>query len=98
MTNFIDNLDDTAQAKVVNTVRLLKEFGIRLGGSHAKKLKGTDVWELRILGGDSIRIIYVAVEQQTFLLLHGFKKKSFKTPPKELKAATDRLREYRSRG
>lgn len=97
VTDFIDSLDDTVQAKVINTVKLLKEFGIQLGGSHTKKLKGTDVWELRILGSDSIRVIYVAVEQQTFLLLHGFKKKSFKTPPKEIKTAIDRLREYRSR-
>jgi phage-related protein len=97
VTDFIDGLDDTAQVKVINTVRLLKEFGIQLGGSHTKKLRGTNIWELRILGSDSIRVIYVAIEGQTFLLLHSFKKKSFKTPPKELKIATNRLRDYRSR-
>jgi phage-related protein len=97
VTDFIDSLDDTAQAKVINTVRLLKEYNVRLGGSHAKKLTGTDLWELRILGSDSIRVFYVAVEQQSFLLLHGFKKKTFTTPKKELKLAVDRLKEYRSR-
>ena len=97
VTDFVDGLDDKAQAKIINTIRLLKEFGVRLGGSHAKKLTGTEIWELRILGGDSIRIFYVAVEGQTFLLLHGFKKKSYKTPGKELKLAADRLRDYRAR-
>lgn len=97
VTDFIDGLDDTAQSKVINTIRLLKEYNVRLGGSHAKKLTGTDLWELRILGSDSIRVFYVAVEQQTFLLLHGFKKKTFTTPKKELKTATDRLKDYRSR-
>jgi len=97
VTDFIDSLDDTAQAKVINTVRLLKEFGIRLGGSHSKKIKGTAVWELRILGSANIRVIYVAVKQRSFLLLHAFNKKSSKTPSKELKTAADRLREYRSR-
>ena len=70
---------------------------IRLGGSHAKKLTGTDLWELRILGSDSIRVLYMAVEQKSFLLLHGFKKKTFTTPKKELKLAIDRLKDYRSR-
>ncbi len=97
VTDFIDSLDDTAQSKVINTVHLLKEYNVRLGGSHAKKLTGTDLWELRILGSDSIRVFYVAVEQQSFLLLHGFKKKTFTTPKKELKLAIDRLKDYRSR-
>lgn len=97
VTEFIDSLDDRAQAKVINTIRLLKEYDVRLGGAHAKKLTGTDIWELRILGSDSVRVFYAAVEQQCFLLLHGFKKKTFKTPAKELKLATRRLNEYRSR-
>jgi len=81
----------------LKTDNLLKEYNIRLGGSHAKKLTGTDLWELRILGGDSIRVFYVAAERQSFLLLHGFKKKSFATPKKELKLALDRLKDYRAR-
>lgn len=84
----------TAQAKVINTVRLLKE-----GATYdlAARLTGTDLWELRILGSDSARVFYVAVENQTFLLLHGFKKKSFTTPKKELKLAVSRLKDYGSR-
>ncbi len=95
--DFILGLDDVAQSKVINTVRLLKEYNVRLGGSHVKKLTGTDLWELRILGSDNIRVFYVAVEQRSFLLLHGFKKKAFTTPKKELKVAQDRLRDYRAR-
>ena len=97
VADFIDRLDATAQAKIVNTMHLLREYNVRLGGAHAKKLAGTDIWEIRILGGDSIRIFYVAIERQTFLLLHGFKKKTFKTPARELKVASERLHEYRAR-
>lgn len=97
VTDFIDNLDERAQAKVINTVRLLREYGVSLGGSHTKKLSGSEVWELRILGGDSIRIFYITVEQKTFLFLHGFKKKTKKTPNRELKLASERLRDYRAR-
>lgn len=94
---FVDSLDEKAQAKIINTIRLLKDYNIRLGPPHAKKLSSTDLWELRILGGDSLRIIYIAVQDKTFLLLHGIKKKTQKTPVNEVKVALERLREYRSR-
>lgn len=94
---FIDSLEIKAQAKVRNTITLLAKFGIRLGLPHVKKLTVTDLWELRILGSDSIRVLYVAVTGKTFVLLHGFKKKKYKTPPKEIKITEARLAEYRSR-
>ena len=94
---FIDSLEIKAQSKAQDAIYMLKEFGIRLGLPHIKKLTGTDLWELRIIGNDSIRVLYVAVTGRTFLLLHGFKKKKDKTPPKEIRTAEDRLAEYRSR-
>lgn len=95
--DFIGSLEEKAQAKVTRTLELLEEFGIRIGLPHAKKLGGTSLWELRILGSDSLRIFYIAKEQQSFLLLHGFKKKTQKTEKKEIKIALDRLREYQIR-
>ncbi len=94
---FLDSLEIKAQSKVKGAVKLLEEFGVRLGLPHVKKLTGTELWELRILGSDSIRVLYVAVTGKTFVLLHGFKKKKDKTPPKEIKIAEDRLAEYRFR-
>ena len=95
--DFIHSLAYKAQAKVRNVIKLLAEFGIRLGHPHVKKLTGTDLWEFRILGRDSVRVLYVAVTGKKFVLLHGFKKKRQETPPKEIKIAEDRLAEYRSR-
>ena len=86
-----------AQAKIRDTIKLLQEFGIRLGLPHAKKLTGTELWELRIIGADSIRIFYIAISGRNFLVLHGFKKKKDKIPPKEIRTAEDRLAEFRSR-
>src|SRR3989344_2457239 len=91
VNEFIFSLEIKAQSKVRDTIKLLQEFGIRLGLPHVKKLTGTDLWELRILGSDSIRVLYIATSGKTFLLLHGFKKKKDKTPPKEIKVAEDRL-------
>ena len=64
-----------------------------MGLPHIKKLTGTDLWELRILGADKIRIFYVALTGKTFLFLHGYKKQTDKTPPKEIKIALNRLAE-----
>lgn len=94
---FIDSLELKAEAKVRNTINLLRDFGTKLGAPHVKKLTGTELWELRILGADSIRILYITVTGKTFLLLHGFKKKKDKTPPKEIRIAEERLAEHKSR-
>jgi len=75
VNDFILSLEIKAQSKIKDSIKLLEEFGIRLGSPHIKKLTGTELWELRILGSDSIRIFYVAVTGRNFLLLHGFKKK-----------------------
>ena len=97
LNDFILGLEIRAQAKVRNAINLLKLFGFSVGSLHTKKLTGSDLWELRILGSDNIRILYIAVDRKTFLLLHGFKKKSNHTPAKEITVAEKRLTEFRSR-
>jgi phage-related protein len=94
---FIESLSEKAQAKVFRTIDLLAEYGLQLREPHVKKLTGTSLWELRILGEDSIRVFYIAVENSQFLMLHGFKKKSQKAPKNEIKIALHRLEEYKSR-
>jgi|SRR3990167_5487770 len=97
VNEFIRSLERNAQSKVYNALELLKAFGISVGPPHIKKLTGKELWELRILGSNNIRIIYIAITSKTFLILHAFKKKKNKTPPKEIKIAEDRLVEFRSR-
>ena len=94
---FIENLPEISRSRVHNTIELLAEFGPILKMPHAKKVTGTPLWELRILGEASIRFFYVAKIGQSFLLLHGFTKRKQKIPKKEIKTALDRLREYKSR-
>lgn len=95
--DFINSLDGKIKSKIINAIDLLEEFGIRLGLPHVKKLIGTPLWELRIIGGDNIRIFYVAITGKSFLLLHAFQKKKQKTDRKEIKIAIGRLREHVSR-
>lgn len=92
---FINSLDPKSKSKIIKLIDLLEEFGTHLGWPYAKKLTGTELWELRILGQDNIRIFYVAVVDKSFLLIHGFTKKKQKTDLKEIKTALERLKIYR---
>ncbi len=90
---FINSLSPTTKSKVIDTLDLLEKFGIQIGPPHSKKVIGTPLWELRVLGESSVRIFYVAKINKTFWLLHGFIKKSQKTPEYEIKTAVKRLKE-----
>jgi phage-related protein len=90
---FIDNLPLVPRTKTYAVLDLLMEYGINIGLPHSRKIVGTKLWELRILGESSIRIFYIAMANKTFWLLHGFVKRSQKTPENELKVAIKRLKE-----
>lgn len=94
---FLNSLDEKARLKVSRTFELLEQFGLEGAYPHAKKITGTPLWELRILGSDSIRIFYVTITGKIFLLLHGFKKKTQKIPTKEITIAKKRLAQFQSR-
>ena len=55
----------------------------------------SDIWELRPLAN---RILYAYHEENTFVLLHHFKKDTRKTPKREIEKAKNELDEYRKRG
>ncbi len=93
----IDSLSLKSQAKVYNTLELLGEFGPQLKLPHSKKVINTPLWELRVLGEKSLRFFYITKVGKSFLLLHGFIKKSQKTPKKEIKTALNRLNDYETR-
>jgi len=74
-----------------------QKYGLSSIMPHIKKLSGTPLWELRILGGDNIRIVYFIPHKEAILVLHGFVKKSQKTPEKELSLALKRYKDYLDR-
>ena len=79
--------------KFVAYLDILEEMGTRVGAPITKHLDG-DIWELRPL---SNRILYAYYKNNTFLLLHHFKKQSQKTPPREIEKAKKELRDYMRR-
>jgi len=73
--------------KIIDYIRVLHQRGTAAGQPYIKHLDG-EIWELRPLRN---RILFAAVHENTFYLLHHFVKKTQKTPPKEIEQAK---REY----
>ena len=88
---FIREQDKATYAKILNYILLLKTYGPYLKPPYIKKLQNK-LYELRISGRVTIRIFYTIVRSE-YYLLHGFKKKTQKTPTQELKTAIDRMKE-----
>lgn len=91
---FLDSLSEKQQRKILRILTTIKVYGLTYAIPHIKKLTGTPLWEIRILGQDNIRVLYAALVNDEILILHGFSKKSQKTPTKEIKTAIDRLNEW----
>ncbi|MCL5746759.1 MAG: type II toxin-antitoxin system RelE/ParE family toxin [Patescibacteria group bacterium] len=87
--DFIKSCDPLTAAKIIHTVDLLEKFGFMLKMPHSKKLT-KEIYELRIRGKEEVRIFY-SFKKSRIYLLHAFKKKTQKTPEKEIKTAKKRL-------
>jgi phage-related protein len=70
------------------------QLGWPLGMPLIKKID-KDLWEVRTRLSDGIARVFFTVDGEYMILLHGFIKKSQKTPQNELKTALSRLGTYR---
>jgi phage-related protein len=86
---FIDTLPLFEQVQSRNALRLLQEFGPSLTMPHAKHIK-SKLWELRAGG---VRLFYFAYIEKRFVILHGFRKQSQKTPDQEIEIALRRMKD-----
>ena len=89
--DLLNQLSASAHTKVLRQLLYLQEFGPAVSIPSNKKLKGTPLWELRILGKDNLRVIYAQTNKNELTILHIFKKESQKTPRRELNLAISRL-------
>ncbi len=87
---FIDSLDKSSRAKIIRLLKNIQEFGIISVKKHIKKIANTPLWEMRILGKQSVRLIYFCQQQNIIFVIHGFIKKKQKTPLKEIRIALKR--------
>ncbi len=74
-------------------IQLLQDHGTRLQENITKHLE-EDIWELR---PGSNRVFYFYYKDNTFVLLHQFRKKTQKTPRRELDKAKAERDDYLAR-
>jgi phage-related protein len=91
--DFIKSLSTKSIGRVIQTIDLLEAHGNLLRMPHSKKLT-KNIFELRIKNVENVRILYAFKPNKTICLLHGFKKKTQKTPIREIKLAEERLKKH----
>lgn len=85
------NKDVRIQYKQVGLcIQLLQDYGTR-ASSDITKYIGDGIWELR---PGSNRVLYFYFENNTFVLLHHFRKKTQKTPKREVEKAKSERNDY----
>lgn len=92
---WIDELPVSIKAAYARLTSLLIEFGMSLHLPHSRAL-GQGLFELRPKGREGIaRVFYCTLVGGKIVMLHGFVKKTQKTPQKELILARHRMREVK---
>ena len=92
--DFLDSLPVKHRARAIREIELLEEFGTDLTMPHVKQIEGK-LWELRIKASSNIsRIFYFILMSNKFVLLHGYIKKTNKTPEREKDIAKKRMADY----
>ena len=92
--DFVDSLPVEMQAKTLRLIELLANHGVLLKEPYARQVKGK-LRELRVTArSGEVRILYIAFADRRFILLHGFIKKTRKTPVREIEIAERRLKDF----
>ncbi len=80
--------------KIISYIRMLKSEGILLGEPYIKHIKN-EIWELRPLRD---RIFFANINNNKFVLLSVYVKRTKKTPKLEIKKAEEYFKKYINRG
>ena len=92
---FINSLDTKINAKILKILYYIENYGLESVSSYIKKLSGYPLWEIRVLGKINVRIIFALYEKGTVWVLHGFIKKTNKTPKNGLTVALNRYNKWK---
>ena len=92
---FVLALPDGLLARYLRLTDMMVEFGANLGMPHTRAISD-GLFELRVKSREGIvRVFYCTLVGKQIVMLHGFVKKSEKTPLKELNLARERLAEVK---
>ncbi len=91
---FLDGLDQTAQESLLAGIELLRLRNVQAREPLVRHLEGK-LWELRRESRTNIyRVIYFFFVGRRIVLLHGFQKKTQKTPRQEIETARARYNRF----
>ena len=85
LRQFMDSQSDVVQSEYLKIVEQLEKDGCLIEPFGKKLDKG--LFEMRIRRGGQVRILYFYQEKKYVVGVHGFVKKTQKTPQKELRQA-----------
>jgi len=87
---FIESLPANHQAKVLKYIDFLRQHQGVLDEPYSRHIKGK-LRELRVdFGRNNYRFFYFTFIRQTIVILHGFSKRTPRTPLSEIKIAEER--------
>jgi len=93
--NDLLSMPATLQARYIGLTDRMKTVGANLGEPHTKAM-GVGLFELRLMGAEGIaRVMYCTLSGKRIVMLHGFIKKTQKTPRTELETALRRMKEIK---
>ena len=90
----LEALPEDQQAKFIWITEVIMQHGLeKMREPHVKHLE-QGLWEIRMKGRDGIsRAIYVVAQPKRVVVVRVFKKKTQKTPRREIKLALERAKE-----
>ena len=92
---FLTSIEVKMRAKAFRSIELLKQFGPDLPMPHSKKLKGPDLYELRVRFSSNIcRLFYFFEGNEVYVVTSGYTKKTDRTDQREIERALRLKSEY----
>jgi phage-related protein len=94
VSEFVGRLDKKTKARFDWSIQQLRILNVRAREPLVKHLEGK-IWELRrASNGQIYRLLYFFFTGRKIVFVHGFQKKSQKTPRREIELAQTRMNDY----
>ncbi len=93
---WLDALGNEPKAEIFRIFEMLSKYGTELGLPFVRPIE-SKIYEVRAKDKSGIyRVLYFAYKDKTFVMLHGFVKKTQATPRKEIDTAIKRMKEIQN--
>lgn len=97
VAQFLGGLDQKTQARFIWSLEQLRARNVQAREPLVRHIEGR-LWELRRESNTNIyRLLYVTLPGRRILVVHGFQKKTQRTPRSEIELAQRRLADFLQR-